>query len=147
MYRSKGFTLIELMIVVIIVSILVAVAYPSYRDSVLKSRRTEGQSALLICAAAQERYFTTKTSYGDGTAVTDCNTTSSNGYYTITVANPTAAVNGKLVDFTATATATTKGKQNDDTNCASMTLNQAGTKKSYNSGGTDTTTTAGCWSK
>jgi type IV pilus assembly protein PilE len=52
---NKGFTLIEVMIVVAIVGILAAVAYPSYQDHVRKSRRAEAQSALMGLAAAMER--------------------------------------------------------------------------------------------
>ena len=60
---NKGFTLIEVMIVVAIIGILAAVAYPSYQDHVRKSRRAEAQSALMGLAAAMERHFTATNSY------------------------------------------------------------------------------------
>ena len=55
---QKGFTLIELMIVVAIIGILAAIAYPSYQDSVTKSRRADAKGALLGFANAMERHFT-----------------------------------------------------------------------------------------
>lgn len=58
-----GFTLIELMIVVAIVGILAAIAYPSYQDSVRKSRRAEGRTALMEVLQQQERYMTQRNTY------------------------------------------------------------------------------------
>ena len=61
--RSHGFTLIELMVVVAVVAILSAIAYPSYRDSVLKGRRAEARSALAELLQQQERFMTQNNSY------------------------------------------------------------------------------------
>jgi len=62
-HRIKGFTLIELMIVVAIIGILAAIAYPSYQNSVEKARRSDAQGALLGLANAMERHFTANNSY------------------------------------------------------------------------------------
>ncbi|MBT5967504.1 MAG: prepilin-type N-terminal cleavage/methylation domain-containing protein, partial [Gammaproteobacteria bacterium] len=51
----KGFTIIELMITVAIIGILASIAYPSYQESVYKSRRADGKGALLGLANAMER--------------------------------------------------------------------------------------------
>ncbi|WP_431474728.1 type IV pilin protein [Marinobacter sp. KM021] len=56
--EERGFTLIELMIVVAIVGILAAIAYPSYQSSVEKSRRSDAQAALTAFSAAMERHYT-----------------------------------------------------------------------------------------
>lgn len=63
---QKGFTLIELMIALAIVSILAAVAYPSYQNSVAKARRAEATGALLEGAQALERYYSVNGRYIDG---------------------------------------------------------------------------------
>ena len=68
--RSKGFTLIELMIAVMIVGIIAAVAIPSYQSQVTKSRRADAQGALTGLANAMERYFTNQNTYA-GAAVGD----------------------------------------------------------------------------
>ncbi|QDL37179.1 type IV pilin protein [Rhodoferax sediminis] len=60
---NHGFTLIELMIVVAIVAVLAGIAYPSYKDSVLKGRRAEARTALSELMQQQERYMTQNNSY------------------------------------------------------------------------------------
>ena len=62
-YGSGGFTLIELMIVVAIVGILAAIAYPSYTKYIQSTRRGDAQAALLDFAQTLERYHTTKGTY------------------------------------------------------------------------------------
>ena len=61
--RVKGFTVIELMIVLVIVAILVALAYPSYIQYVRKSKRGEAQQLLLNWAINQEIWRSNNTSY------------------------------------------------------------------------------------
>lgn len=108
--RQKGFTLIELMIVVAVIGILAAIAYPSYQDSVRKARRADGKAEIMRLAQIQAKYRVTNTSY-DGTDPADTT------YYTITVATPTNAT------FTITATGI-NGQQND-TGCSVLTVNQS----------------------
>lgn len=61
--RITGFTLVELMIVVAIVGILAAIAYPSYIDSVRKGNRAEGRAAITNLLQQQERSFTQNNTY------------------------------------------------------------------------------------
>lgn len=58
-----GFTLIEVMVVLVIVSILAGVAYPSYQESVRKAKRTEGRVALMELVQQQEMYYSQHNSY------------------------------------------------------------------------------------
>lgn len=60
---QTGFTLIELMIVVAVVGILAAIAYPAYTDSILKGKRTQGRTALAELMQQQERYMTQQNCY------------------------------------------------------------------------------------
>lgn len=62
-HSAKGFTLIELMIVVAVIGILAAIAYPSYQDSIRKSRRADAKSALLELAQFMERNYTLSNRY------------------------------------------------------------------------------------
>jgi type IV pilus assembly protein PilE len=64
--RTGGFTLIELMIVVVIISILAAIAYPSYQDSVRKGRRSAAQAFLMEAANKQQQYLTDTRTYALG---------------------------------------------------------------------------------
>ncbi len=62
--KSKhGFTLVELMIVVVVVAILATVAIPAYQSSTAKARRADGQSALLAFSQAMERYGTANNTF------------------------------------------------------------------------------------
>jgi type IV pilus assembly protein PilE len=149
----KGFTLIELMIVVTVATILTVIAVPSYINTVRKSHRTEAKSILLDIAGREERYLATNGSYSQnptdlGFPWSSWGTgqTVGSGYYQVsltnvnagTVSNVTAAAIPPTYLFTATAI----GAQAKDTQCASFTVTQAGVQTSYNSGGTATT---GCW--
>ncbi len=132
----SGFTLLELLITIAIIGILASIAYPSYQNSVLKTRRTDGKSALLAAAGKQESYFSSSNSYSS--TITDLGgNTSSDGYYTLAVTNPSCAtsVNGVTIYSCFTLTATATGGQTSDTGCTTLTLNHAGVK----------TPVDGCW--
>ncbi|MCP5019060.1 MAG: type IV pilin protein [Ketobacter sp.] len=62
-YLNRGFTLVELMIVIAVVGIIATIAYPSYNDSVKKSRRADAKGALMGFSQAMERHFTDNNSY------------------------------------------------------------------------------------
>ena len=131
--KMKGFSLVELMIVVAIIGILASVAYPSYVDFVAKSNRSEGQRELLRIANLQEQYFIDQRSYtGDMTQlglnadpfITD------GGYFSID-----AVVAASGTSYTLTASATTTQALND-ASCKKLEVTDTGKK---------TATSADCW--
>lgn len=120
-HKIRGFTLIELMIVVAIVAILAAIAYPSYTNYVLRTRRADGKEFLMRVAAAQERHYTNLNRYG-AMADLGIGTTflSEKGYYSVGV----ALANG---DQTYLLTATPQSPQDKD-QCKNLTLSNTGYK-------------------
>lgn len=141
---SGGFTLVELIVTMLVASILLAVAVPTYTSQIRSSRRTDARSAVLDLAGREERYLSVNTAYS--ATPSDLGYTGSfpqsigSGYYQVTV-TATAATATTPPAFTATATAI--GKQTADASCASFTVNQLGQHTSLDSGGNDSTAT--CW--
>ena len=90
--RSKGFSLIELMVTVAIVGVLGMIAIPGYRNYVLRATRAEAKQALLARAADLERCYTRNNTYVNA-AATPCNVTlpdASGTHYKIQAAALTA---------------------------------------------------------
>ena len=121
--HMSGVTLIELMIVVVIVSILAAIAYPNYQEFTARAKRNEAKAALLRLAINQERFYLNNNSFtlnlaelGFGSAITET------GYYQIAV---TAADSS---NFTATATYLQGGSE--AAKCLTFTINGRGAKTS-----------------
>ena len=112
--KSSGFSLIELMIVIVIMAILSAIAYPSYQDSIYKSRRADAKSDLVEIASFLERYFTENNSYIVA-ALPDSITSE---YYIYSSAANT---------FSFVLTATSIGTQTSDP-CGNLTLTHTGVK-------------------
>jgi len=142
--RSKGFTLIELMITVAIVGILATVAYPSYRDSIMRAHRSDAHTALMEIKLRENKLRANCRYYGSISGAYACNAVNTStiaytnnspeGYYTLVV-NPTSAL-----AYTATATAV--GGQADDTDCATITLTVSAANPEGVKGGTSG---ADCW--
>lgn len=135
---QRGFTLVELMIVVAIVGILALIAVPSYRQHVVKSNRAAAEAFLLSVSNKQEQYMLDARQYaenlGDLKGVAVPPEVSKN--YTVSISG--VAVAGVLVTPPAyTIIATPTGSQlDDDTQCGAVSIDQASNKLP---------TTAGCW--
>ena len=137
--RSRGFTLIELMITVVVIAILSAIAYPSYTNYVMRGQRSAAQQLMADIANREQQYLLDAKSYtaalnstglnvsGDGWTCTAASCT--NPRYTVTVAVDNAAT---PPTFTVTATPTTL-QQKD----GCMTYNQNGQKTRGNTCGSN----------
>jgi type IV pilus assembly protein PilE len=127
--HTRGFTLIEVMIVVVIVAILAAVGLPAYQDSLQKGRRTDGMSALLDAANRQEQLMLDRSTYT--LDMTDIGfpadpMVSEEGFYTIDATNqPCGDI---TLCYTLTATPVAGGPQGNDTRCATLSLDSNGSR-------------------
>lgn len=132
---QRGFSLIELMIVVAIIAIISAFAYPSYQRYIIKAKRSVAQNALLQVADRQQQFFMDNKRFADDISnlgfpanpyVVDDNGTSTvasdgDAVYSLSLSNVTATT------WTATA-APLNGQLSRDTYCGSLTITQTGAK-------------------
>lgn len=119
--KRSGFTIVELMIVLVVVAVLLALAYPSYTQYVRKSKRAEAQQLLMNWSVNQEIWRSNNSEYaGDGDI-----SPPNHDNYGFTVTDPSAT------SFTLTADA--NGDQakdvEDGQSCDVMTLNENGQKQ------------------
>lgn len=137
--RSKGITLIELMITVAIVAILASIAYPSYRRQVMRSNRTEAKVVLMEASQSLEKCYTTANTYvGCAPAVARLGNTPSGSY-----AISAGAGNADITQSTYRLTATAQGTQADDTDCATLALTHLNVRSATKKGGAANDAT--CW--
>lgn len=133
MKNNKGFTLIELMIVIAIIGILAGVGYPAYTSAVKKASRADAIDSLLSLAGRMEEYYINNDTYAGatvnaaGTGTVGTNKTSDD-LYTMSITSATA--------FVYTLTATPKSA---DPECGNLTLDSLGQK------GTSAGTVEACW--
>lgn len=121
--RERGFTLLELMIVVAVIAILAAIAYPNYSRYVIKTRRAAAAGCLMENAQFLERYHTTNMTYtGAADPPAQCDASISPQHYTISFG---VAPLGN--DYTLLATPQ-NGQAANDTLCGELSLTAQGVK-------------------
>jgi type IV pilus assembly protein PilE len=133
--QEKGFSLMELVVVIAVIGILATIALPSYNHYVMKLHRIDGINALNGIQFQQEKYRSYNASYGTLPNLGSGVIVSQNNSYTLSITNPTAA------GYTATATA--QGSQAKDNqngvSCSVLTLTVNGQNT--------TQTPFGCWAQ
>lgn len=139
MQRSRGFTLVEMMVVAAIISILAALAWPSYQESVRRSNRAEAKTELMDLAQRLQKCFTTYGVYNDPPGASACAAfdavnggyiTRGKGFYRITIA-PLPAPATAENSFELTAEAIRAPQTQDDlvNGCNELTLDNTGRKE------------------
>lgn len=130
--RNAGFTLVELMIAVVVLSILIAVALPSFLDSMRKGRRSEAFAALSAMQQAQERYRGSNPSYATLSELATASPSSvvsptrPGGYYTLSVSSPSST------SYIVTADGSGSSQANDG-DCAKLSVEISGGRIQYGS--------------
>ena len=119
--RPRGFTLIELLVVVAVVAILAAIAYPSYLEQVVKTRRAEGKATLNEVSQRLERCFTRFGSYLNASCTAAASATSENGWYAVSTSSVSATgYTLQAVPNPVQAAA--------DAKCGTLTINHVGVR-------------------
>ena len=134
--RSRGFTLMDVLIAVAVVGILAAIAFPSYTNSIVKTKRRAAQVCLASFATHMERYYTTNLRYDQTVAGVAMNTTALRALnlecaatrntgadytYGFGTNSPTAS--------TYSLVATPTGRQaTKDARCGSLSIDQSGSR-------------------
>lgn len=136
---KKGFSMIELMIVLAIVAILVALAYPSFIDTVRKARRSDAMESLIDLHLSQERYRANNPSYASLAQLgldsdSDGKMPSPDGHYSFAISN--------VATTSYTITGTAVGDQAKDP-CGNFTLAVAAGVITKTASGDDDL----CWKK
>ena len=125
MMKVCGFTLIEMLIVLVIMAIITSFAWPAYHQQVLKTRRSTGVGALVELAARLEHYYIDHSTYTGASLGTQAGSIfpvmTRNGYYRLSIANQND------LTFLISATPTARGKQDSD-KCGAFTLDSLGNR-------------------
>jgi type IV pilus assembly protein PilE len=125
--KSKGFTLIELMIVVAIIAIVATIALPAYQQSLRKSKRSDAKGGLVDAASRLEQYYLDNKQYTID--MTDLGYSSANGVYTADSHYKMTVTAGSCgsINSCYTITAVAQGDQASDS-CGDFTINSLGIK-------------------
>jgi type IV pilus assembly protein PilE len=142
--RSRGFTLIELMIVTAVIAILAAIAYPSYTRYVLRAKRADAKQQLLQAAQWTERYLTANGRYPPDTAALPAGLRQAPSSGTANYAIGYAARTGTATSYTLRAVP--QGASSND-ECGTLTVNQQGVKLAAGSTNASDALVQLCWNR
>jgi len=143
--QNHGFSLVELMVVVLIVVVLSMVALPSYQQYMLKSRRSDAITALSAVVQAQERWRSNNPTYASAFASLDLPNTSPNRHYTLSL-NGIGATGSFNSGYEVHATPVSTGRQAGDSACADMFIQVAGGQLLYlDTNSASTRGAPACW--
>ncbi|HET7756123.1 MAG TPA: type IV pilin protein [Steroidobacteraceae bacterium] len=148
---ERGFTLVELMIVVVIATILLSIAVPSYMSYIRQSRRVEAKTAVLDLASREERFLSTNpagyTAVAANLGYAALPTVVGSGYYTVSVCTPACAPSALAApSFTVIATPVAGQSQANDTQCTAFAVDSSGRQFAADATGTYTAAAqAFCW--
>jgi type IV pilus assembly protein PilE len=135
---SRGFTLMELMITMVLIAVLTVIAVASYTHQVTKSRRADAKTALLDLAAREERYFTTNNTY--------TNVAANLGYAALPTSIPgtgtaTYTINVTAANATSFSAQATRSAVQATDECGDYTIDDRGTQNNIG----NIITVANCW--
>jgi type IV pilus assembly protein PilE len=143
--RASGFTLAEVLTVLVVVAVLVAIAVPMWRTHLLRVQRMDAMEALNAIQIEQDRFFGRDARYAAADALTlqppqglGQAATSLHGYYQIELHTDPDGLG-----YVATAKALPRGGQSQDLRCVQMSIDQSGTRRAQDAEGVDRS--ADCW--
>lgn len=119
MRKQKGFTLVELLIVIVIAAILASIAVPTYREAVRKSKRRAAQAVMMDIVRKEHEYFAGNRAFGNETDLGLALPSEIQGLYGVDVTPDAGPPPGFTITFTP------QGTMDGD---VTLTLNSAGEK-------------------
>jgi type IV pilus assembly protein PilE len=143
--RKAGFTLIEVLTVLVVIAVLTAIAIPMWNTHLLRVRRADAIAALLAVQTAQDAFFGRQSRYADGAQLSAAppgglglRNTSEREYYELEVRSGTDGL-----DYLAIARVKAQAGQAADTRCVELSIDQIGMRRAKDAGGVDRS--GDCW--
>lgn len=147
--RIRGFTLAEVMTVLVVVVVLGAIAVPLWRNHLLRVRRAEAISALIAVQSAQDKFFGRNARYAGAAALTTSppaglglGATSEHGHFRIELSTSDDALRYTAVARSQPQNQDTAG-ESGDTRCAQMSIDHLGIRRATDTAGVDRS--GDCW--
>jgi type IV pilus assembly protein PilE len=143
--RARGFTVTEILTVLIVIAVLAAIAIPMWRTHLVRVRRADARDALTSLQSAQDRHFGRNARYAAAAQLTapapdglGLAATTAHGLYAITL-----ETSADGVGYVATARAVARAGQDADDRCTTFTIDHVGQMGATDASGADRA--ADCW--